>query len=155
MVMSGWNTNGCSGQPAILLRRSVLPSVHSKSQANFFLLSQLRNAQLQMQEAPPNTSPWELTPQEGSVWLAVGDYMFIGFRVMGSCVCVFNLNGGFLHQAVKWWLLWSLLDVPRLLGIAQRNPTGKYLKLPSGQDLQYPSDWWEWGCFPEQSRLLF
>lgn len=44
--------------------------------------------------------------------------------------------------------------MPRLLGTAHRNPTGKYLKLPSGQDLQYSSDRWEWGCFPEQSRLL-
>lgn len=80
--------------------------------------------------------------------------MFIGFRLPGV-LCVFSISlEAFSIRQLSGACFGVSLDVPRLLGIAHRNPTGKYLKLPSGQDLQYPSDGWEWDRFPEQSRLL-
>lgn len=81
----------CSGRPAVLLRLlSIAICSLCKSKVDFFLLSRLRNAQLQMQEAPPNiSSQWELAPQEGPAWLvAADDHTFTGFQLPGVlCVC--------------------------------------------------------------------
>lgn len=52
-------------------------------------------------------------------------------------------------------MLWIPLDVPPLLGIVHRNPTGKILETSQWPRPLIPSDWWKWGCFPEQSRPPF